>query len=160
MPVSKSHYGCVLHSTSQIGRRGLGEFYCNVTTGLNMNKTTQFTALAVSVSLLAAGCASRSEDVAASYVSPTTYSSYSCRELSAEAQRVSAAAAAASGAQDSQRTKDAVATTAALVIFWPAAFFVSGNNAQIAELARLKGQMQAVEAASIQKKCGISFQRA
>jgi hypothetical protein len=125
-----------------------------------MNKTTQFTALAVSVSLLAAGCASRSEDVAASYVSPTTYSSYSCRELSAEAQRVSAAAAAASGAQDSQRTKDAVATTAALVIFWPAAFFVSGNNAQTAELARLKGQMQAVEAASIQKKCGISFQRA
>ncbi|MFC1460058.1 hypothetical protein ACETIH_25805 [Microvirga arabica] len=123
-----------------------------------MNKTTQFTALAVSLSLLAAGCASRSEDVAASYVSPTTYSSYSCRELSAEAQRVSAAAA--SGAQDSQHTKDAVATTAALVIFWPAAFFVSGNNAQTAELARLKGQMQAVEAASIQKKCGISFQRA
>jgi hypothetical protein len=125
-----------------------------------MNKTTQFTALAVSLSLLAAGCASRSEDVAASYVSPTMYSSYGCRELNAEAQRVSAAAAAASGAQDSQRTKDAVATTAALVVFWPAAFFVSGNNAQTAELARLKGQMQAVEGASIQKKCGISFQRA
>jgi hypothetical protein len=124
-----------------------------------MNKTTQFAALAVSLSLLAAGCASRSEDVAASYVSPAAYSSYSCRELGAEAQRVSAAAAAAAGAQDSQRTKDAVATTAAVVIFWPAAFFVSGNNAQTAELARLKGQMQAVEAASIQKKCGISFQR-
>ncbi|MBM6580305.1 hypothetical protein ILT44_08940 [Microvirga sp. BT689] len=125
-----------------------------------MKKTTQFTALAMSLSLLAAGCASRSEDVAASYVSPTMYSSYGCRELNAEAQRVSAAAAAASGAQDSQRTKDAVATTAALVVFWPAAFFVSGNNAQTAELARLKGQMQAIEGASIQKKCGISFQRA
>jgi hypothetical protein len=125
-----------------------------------MKKTTQFTALAVSLSLLAAGCASRSEDVAASYASPTMYSSYNCRELNAEAQRVSAAAAAASGAQDSQRTKDAVATTAALVVFWPAAFFVSGNNAQTAELARLKGQMQAIEGASVQKKCGISFQRA
>jgi hypothetical protein len=125
-----------------------------------MNKTTQFAALAVSVSLLVAGCASRSEDVAAAYVSPTAYTSYSCRELNAEAQRVSSAAAAASGAQDSQRTKDAVATTAALVVFWPAAFFVSGNNAQTAELARLKGQMQAIEGASIQKKCGISFQRA
>jgi hypothetical protein len=125
-----------------------------------MKKTTQFTALAVSLSLLAAGCASRSEDVAASYVSQTTYTGYSCRELNAEAQRVSAAAAAAAGAQDSQRTKDAVATTAALVIFWPAAFFVSGNNAQTAELARLKGQMQAIEGASVQKKCGISFQRA
>ncbi len=125
-----------------------------------MNKIIQFAAVAVSLSLVAAGCASRSEDVAAAYVSPTTYNGYSCRELSAEAQRVSSAAAAASGAQDSQRTKDAVATTAAVVIFWPAAFFVSGDNAQTAELARLKGQMQAIEAASIQKKCGISFQRA
>jgi hypothetical protein len=125
-----------------------------------MNKTTQFAALAVSLSLVAAGCASRSQDVAAAYVSPATYNSYSCRELSAEAQRVSSAAAVASGAQDSQRTKDAVATTAAVVIFWPAAFFVSGDNAQTAELARLKGQMQAIEGASIQKKCGISFQRA
>lgn len=123
-------------------------------------KTIQtFAALATALSLTAAGCASRSEDVAAAYVSPTTYSSYSCRELGAEAQRVSAAAAAAAGAQDSSRTKDVVATTAAVVIFWPAAFFVGGNNAQTAELARLKGQMQAIEDASVQKRCGIAFRR-
>lgn len=125
-----------------------------------MNKTIQFTALAVSLSLTAAGCARRSQDVAAAYVSPTAYSSYSCRELSAEAQRVGTAAAAASGAQDSQRTKDVVPTTAAVVVFWPAAFFVGGDNTQTAELARLKGQMQAIEGASVQRKCGISFQRA
>ncbi|MBA1156613.1 hypothetical protein [Microvirga mediterraneensis] len=115
--------------------------------------------LATVLSLTAAGCASRSEDVAAAYVSPMAYSSYSCRDLSVEAQRVSAAAAAAAGAQDSSRTKDVVATTAAVVIFWPAAFFVGGNGAQTAELARLKGQMQAVEEASIQKRCGITFRR-
>jgi len=124
-----------------------------------MKKINALGAFAISVSLAAAGCASRSEDVAASYVSPTSYNSYSCRELSAEAQRVSSAAAVAAGAQDSQRTKDVVATTAAVVIFWPAAFFVSGDNVKTAELARLKGQMQAIEAASIEKKCGISFQR-
>jgi hypothetical protein len=124
-----------------------------------MTKTALLAASAALLSLAAAGCASRSEDVAASYVSPSMYGSYSCRELNAEAQRVSSAAASAAGAQDSQRTKDAVATTAALVVFWPAAFFVSGNNAQTAELARLKGQMQAIEGASVQKKCGISFQR-
>ncbi|WP_134495812.1 hypothetical protein [Microvirga pakistanensis] len=115
-------------------------------------------AAAMALSLPAAGCASRSEDVAAAYVSPMAYSSYSCRELNAEAQRVSSAAAAA-GMQDSARTRDAVATTAALVVFWPAAFFVGGNGAQTAELARLKGQMQAVEEASIRKRCGISFRR-
>ena len=125
-----------------------------------MKKTVYLPAAAALLTLAAAGCASRSEEVAAAYVSPTMYGSYSCRELSAEAQRVSAAAASAAGAQDSQATKDAVATTAAVVIFWPAAFFVSGNGAQAAELARLKGQMQAIEGASVQKKCGISFQRA
>ncbi|WP_342027913.1 hypothetical protein [Microvirga vignae] len=93
-------------------------------------------------------------------MSTAAYSSYSCRELSMEAQRVSAAAAAAAGAQNSQHTKDVVATTAAVVIFWPAAFFVGGDNARTAELANLKGQMLAIEQASIQKKCGISFKRA
>ncbi|RDI61069.1 hypothetical protein [Microvirga subterranea] len=125
-----------------------------------MNNTHRLAAVAATVSLLAAGCASRSDEVAASYVSAATYSSYNCKELSQEAQRVSSAAASAAGVQDSQRTKDTVATTAAIVIFWPAAFFVGGNNAQTAELARLKGHMQAIEEASIQKKCGISFQRA
>jgi hypothetical protein len=124
-----------------------------------MRTIKTFASLATALSLTAAGCASRSEDVAAAYVSPMAYSSYSCRELSVEAQRVSAAAAAAAGAQDSSRTKDVVATTAAVVIFWPAAFFVGGNGAQTAELARLKGQMQAVEEASIQKRCGITFRR-
>jgi hypothetical protein len=76
-----------------------------------------------------------------------------------EAQRVSSAAAAAAGTQDSQRTKDAVATTAAVVIFWPAAFFVGGDNAKTAELSRYKGEMQAIEGAAIQKKCGITFRR-
>lgn len=123
-----------------------------------MNRMNALAALALSLS--AAGCASRSEDVAASYVSSSMYSGYSCRELGAEAQRVSAAAAGAAGAQDSARTRDAVATTAALVVFWPAAFFVGGNGAQTAELARLKGQMQAIEEASIRKHCGISFRRA
>ncbi|MCB5175670.1 MULTISPECIES: hypothetical protein [Microvirga] len=125
-----------------------------------MKNFQKIAASAAAVSLLAAGCASRSDEVAASYVSSATYSSYNCRELSMEAQRVSSAAAAAAGVQDSQRTKDTVATTAAIVIFWPAAFFVGGNNAQTAELARLKGHMQAIEEASIQKKCGISFHRA
>ena len=124
-----------------------------------MKTITTLTAVATALSLTAAGCASRSEDVAASYVSSSMYSSYSCRELNVEAQRVSAAAAAAAGVQDSARTRDAVATTAALVVFWPAAFFVGGNSAQTAELARLKGQMQAIEEASIQKRCGIAFRR-
>ena len=107
-----------------------------------------------------AGCASTSDKITASYVSPIQYESYSCRQLAEEAQRISAHAAAAAGAQDSQATKDAVATTAAIIIFWPAAFFVGGDKQNAAELARLKGEMGAIEQASIRKNCGIQFRQA
>ena len=46
-----------------------------------------------------------------------------------------------------------------LIVFWPAMLMTKGNDENTAELARLKGQMDAIEQVSIQKKCGISFQR-
>jgi hypothetical protein len=63
-----------------------------------------------------------------------------------------------SGAQDKQRTNDGLATAAAVVVFWPAAFFVGGDKQTAAELSQMKGQMDAVEQASIAKKCAIQFQ--
>jgi hypothetical protein len=51
-------------------------------------------------------------DITPTYVSPITYQSFTCQQLGQEAQAISARAAALSGAQDSQRTKDTVATTA------------------------------------------------
>jgi len=114
----------------------------------------------VGIALLLVGCASKAADVAPTYVSPIQYQSFTCPQLAAEAQRVSAAAAAASGAQDSQATKDAVATTAAVIIFWPAAFLVQGDKNNAAQLAQLKGQMDAIQQASILKNCGIQFQQA
>jgi hypothetical protein len=104
-----------------------------------------------------AGCASSAADITPAYVSPVTYQSYTCQQLGMEAQAVSARAAALSGAQDSQRTKDTIATTAAVVIFWPAAFLVGGDKQNAAELAQMKGQMVAIEQASIAKKCDIQF---
>jgi hypothetical protein len=86
------------------------------------------------------------------------YQSYTCQQLALEAQGVSARAAALSGAQDKQRTNDAIATTAAVVIFWPAAFLVGGDKQTAAELGQMKGQMVAIEQASIAKKCNIQFQ--
>lgn len=114
--------------------------------------------VAVLAALSLAGCASSAADVTPSYVSPIQYQTYTCPQLAAEAQRVSAAATAASGAQDSQRTKDALATTAAVIVFWPAAFFVQGDKQNAAQLAQLKGQMDAIQQESIAKKCNIQFQ--
>jgi hypothetical protein len=47
-----------------------------------------------------AGCATNASDVTPSYVSPMQYDAYNCNQLAEEAQRVSARASAAAGAQD------------------------------------------------------------
>jgi hypothetical protein len=109
--------------------------------------------------LMVAGCATKSAEITPAYVSPVMYQTYTCQQLAQEAQGVSARAAQVSGAQDQKRTNDQVATTVAVVIFWPAAFLVGGDGPAAAELANLKGQMVAIEQASIQKKCGIQFQK-
>lgn len=107
-----------------------------------------------------AGCATNPDNITASYVSPSQYASYSCPQLREEAQRISSRAMQASGAQSSKATGDAVAMTVGLVIFWPALFFMKGDGTTAAEVARLKGEMEAIEQASIKRKCGINFQKA
>lgn len=114
--------------------------------------------IAACAALILGACASSSADVTPSYVSPVVYAAYTCQQLGLEAQAISTRAASLSGVQDSKRTQDSVATAAAIVIFWPAAFFVGGDKQTAAELAQMKGQMVAIEQASIQKNCGMKFQ--
>jgi hypothetical protein len=106
-----------------------------------------------------AGCASKSSEITPTYVSPFMYQSLTCAQLAQEAQGISARAAQVSGAQDQKRTNDQIATGVAIVVFWPAAFLVGGDGQTAAELAQLKGQMVAIEQASIAKNCGIKFER-
>ena len=108
---------------------------------------------------LTAACATRSENIAASYVSPNSYSSYGCSQLRDEAARISSRAIQVSGAQDQKATNDAIATGVAVVLFWPALFLVKGEGASAGEVSRLKGEMDAIEQASIRKRCGIQFRR-
>jgi hypothetical protein len=100
------------------------------------------------------GCAKNSNQITASYVSPYQYENWTCSQLADEAGRVNSRAAQAAGVQDEKATSDAVATTVAVVIFWPALFFVGGNDQQTAELAQLRGQAQAIEASARYKRCG------
>lgn len=109
--------------------------------------------------VLVAGCASKSENIQATYMSPMMYEGYSCQQLAAEGQRVSARAAEVAGVQDKNRTNDTVKTTVGVILFWPILFANEGNGQTAAELASLKGQKKAVEEASIRKNCGIQFQQ-
>lgn len=108
---------------------------------------------------LVSGCATNPKDIAPAYVSPVLYQNLSCEQLALEAQRVSTAAAAATGQQQSQAGKDAAMVGVGLVLFWPALFFIGGDKGAAAEIARLKGEMQAIEQANIAKNCGMQFAR-
>ena len=108
-------------------------------------------------SVFLAGCAQKSTDITASYVSPVTYQSYSCNQLSQEAQRVSQRVQTSVAAQDKKAGNDTAMTAVSLVLFWPAAFMIKGDGDNSSELARLKGEMDAIEQANIQKRCGLTL---
>jgi len=110
---------------------------------------------AVSVS----GCAKKPEDIKASYISPLTYDQYTCEQLGAEAQRVSARASEVMGVQQKKASGDAVAMGVGLILFWPALFFIKGGAETESEVARLKGEMDTIEQVAIQKQCGFTFDR-
>ena len=113
--------------------------------------------LALATCVALAGCATSPKDIAPAYVSPILYQNLTCEQLAMEAARVSQAAAAANGAQANQASKDAVMTTVGVVLFWPSLFFIGGDKGNAAEVARLKGEMQAIEQANISKNCGLQF---
>jgi hypothetical protein len=109
--------------------------------------------------LLVSGCAKSASEVQPAYVSPIQYENYSCPQLAAEAQRVSRRASELSGVQDNKAEGDAVATGVAIVVFWPAAFLVSGDDHTTAELARMKGEFETIEKVSIQKNCRLDIRK-
>ena len=72
---------------------------------------------------------------------------------------MSARAGLASGAQDQKANNDVVATGVPRHPVLPVLFFIKGDVASAQEIAQLKGDMDAIEQANIQKNCGLQFQR-
>ncbi|MEE9454752.1 MAG: hypothetical protein V3V13_10270 [Paracoccaceae bacterium] len=105
-------------------------------------------------------CAGSSEDIAAAYVSPDKYSGYSCRQIEREARQIAEYATRANAAQDEQASDDAGVMAVGAILFLPALFFIGGDDENASEVARLKGELQALEQVSNSKRCGIVFSKA
>jgi len=101
------------------------------------------------------GCSTAAKDISAKYVSPAQYASYDCEQIEQELIRVSGKVQEMTGQLDDNRETDNITTTAGIILFWPALFFLGGTKEQEAEYAQLKGEYNALEQASIQKKCGL-----
>ena len=102
-----------------------------------------------------AGCSTASKDIMPAHVSPAIYSNYDCDQLRLELIRVSFEVNAMTGKLDKNRENDTMTTTAGIILFWPALFFLGGTKEQEARYAQLKGEYSALEQANILKKCGL-----
>jgi hypothetical protein len=107
----------------------------------------------LAITVFVSGCASSSSQIAASYSSPLQYQSYDCAQIALESDRIKSRLVATGGQLDKAADNDKVITGAALILFWPAAFFLGGNKQQEAEFARLKGDYDALQQAAVIKKC-------
>lgn len=109
------------------------------------------TLLIISVSLV--GCATPSKDIATNYVSPIQFQSYDCDQLQSEAVRIQSRVSHLGGRLDEAASNDKAITGAGMILFWPALFALGGTKQQEAEYARLKGEYDAIQQSSINKKC-------
>ena len=98
-------------------------------------------------------CSKAAKDISAKYVSPEIYSDYSCEQVRKDMRRISGRVNELSGNLDASRSKDNMTTTAGILLFWPALFFIGGTKEQEAEYAQLKGEFNALEEVSITKDC-------
>ena len=108
--------------------------------------------ITIAATLALAGCATAPDQIAANYVSPVAFSGQTCGQLNAQAQQINARLATATGQQTQQANNDATMTAVALVLFWPAAFFIGGND-QGPAIAQMRGEAEAIRTAAIARGC-------
>lgn len=99
--------------------------------------------------------AKTSSEVAPQLISPASYSGMSCNQLRAEAELIKNSTPALSAAVDAAYKQDKAIEAVTWILFWPAAIAMDGNDAEAAELAKAKGQLEAVTKQMQTKGCKV-----
>lgn len=102
---------------------------------------------------LAAGCATRADDVAPLASDPAAFASMDCSALYDEADRVRQRAARVAYAVDERAGTNIVALGIGVTVFWPALLAMRPAGGDADELARLKGRDEAIAAAQARRGC-------
>jgi len=110
-------------------------------------------AIIVIVCFMMMSCASNSRDIKASYVSTMPYEGLSCKQLEEEYRAVTAKINELSFQQDRVAARDSIGMGIGLILFWPALFLLAGSKGAPEELARLKGERDAIEVAARHNGC-------
>ena len=106
--------------------------------------------------VIVSGCSTAAKDIVPSNVSPAIYSNYDCDQIRLELLRVSTEVNTMTGKLDKNRENDNLTFAAGMLIFWPALFFLGGTKEQEARYSQLKGEYNALEQVSIQKRCNLT----
>lgn len=107
---------------------------------------------AVAMLSLIVGCATKPESVAPAYVSHLGYMNLDCQQLGHEQNRIVSALSAAADAQRKARSND----TVGIILLGLPVSSLSGSN-QASNIARLKGELDAIQKALIEKKCDVEI---
>ncbi len=108
---------------------------------------------AVAASLLLAGCASRSVDIAAAPASAAEFLPWSCERIVDEQDRVQLRAADVAYTVDERAGTNILALGLGFSVFWPALLAARPAGAEAAELAQLRGRYEALARAATGKQC-------
>lgn len=119
-----------------------------------MKKVT-VTVMLISFLMVPLGCSTAPDKISSSYVSPLQYQHFTCDQVGGELLRVNRKIMEITGQQQKEARKDAIAMGVGLVLFWPALFFLMGDDKK-AELSRMKGEYDALEQVAITKDCRIA----
>jgi len=101
------------------------------------------------------GCATSPNEMSSSYVSPLIYQSYDCQQLVMESDRVSRRVQSMHAKLAEKESDDSAKMAVGLILFWPALFFLDGDEDGAIEYKRLKGESEALHQAAIAKKCDL-----
>ena len=98
--------------------------------------------------LFLAGCAQKPESIQPSYISPVTYQDWTCPQLAQESARIETALASATKQQEQARSHD---VTGIILLGLPTGSM--SGEAIGPEVARLKGEKNAIQQATTLKNC-------
>lgn len=123
--------------------------------GKQMKKSIISASLSLIALFCLSGCASKSSDIPATYVSPNEYASLSCPTLENEMRDITRRVGVITGQVDKEASNDSWQMGIGLVLFWPALFFLEGGDGALqSEYALLKGKYEAVSTQYRNKNCG------
>ena len=102
---------------------------------------------------LLAGCATRAVDVKPLPASPAEFATWSCSRIDDERDLVQHRAADVAWAVDERVGNNILALGMGVTVFWPAMLAMRPDGLEHADLARLKGRYEALDAAARDKAC-------